>query len=228
MKLLVIFAWVGFLSAACSKYQYLDFAATQNEILPNGIYQFENDSIKFVYKFSGQNTIVTLTIENKTAAPIFIDWRHSGLVYNGRSIQLDEDKTVTTTVLTRVPANFSNENKTVYSLENTIQNRNMLLPTAMYRNDSLVILRSRAIDIKENPPSSFHFVPDDEGNVKRQVHVYNSDQSPMRFQFFFTIKYGISQQHNVSYAHPFYLRYMEESKRRPSANTANQSYILRQ
>jgi hypothetical protein len=207
-----------FLISACTRYQYLDYATQENRVLDNGVYTFENDSIKFTYQFYGLYTNVALTIENKTSAPIFIDWKHSGLVYNGRSIKLKEDRIRMTTVVTQSPPELFDNNRTVITTDrvNHSTNANMLLPTGQYRSDAIVALRSRVIDLKENPPTSFQILPEQNRNGDRQVHVFEIAQSPMRFQFFFTIKYGIDQRVSQSYAHPFYLRYLEETKRKPS------------
>lgn len=212
----------------CTHYQYLDYSSGQNQLLTDGTYTFENDSIRFVYRFYGLNTVVSLTIENKTKDPIFIDWKHSGLVYNGIPVELNEDRTKTTTIFTRNPHDLLNNNRTEITTEQIRHNinSNMLLPTAQLRNDSIVILRSREIDLKENPPSTMQIIQDQNGNLIRHVHVYDLDQSPMRFQFFFNIKFGIKQDVSQSYTHPFFLRHLNESNRHAQQmKVRNASYI---
>ena len=225
-RFLLVALTIMFVSA-CSRYQLLDYATPQNQVLNDGYYIFENDSIKFTYRFYGQNTIVALYIENKTDAPIFIDWQHSGLVYNGKAVQLQEYRTRTTTIITQNPPVLLG-NRSEFQTEHIRHdlNANMLLPTAQFKQDSLVILRARKIDLEETPPTTFQVINDNTGNSHRSVHIFNHEQSPMRFQFFFTITFGISQAVSKSFTHPFYLRNLEESKNRPK-KIQNVSYIER-
>lgn len=219
----MFFGFLVFVISSCARYQYLDYAIPESQTLQQGVYSFENDSIKFSYTFYGLNTNVALTIENKTNAPIFIDWNHSGLVYNGKSLKLNEDRVLMTTVITQSPPEFFDNNRTVITTDrvNHSTNANMLLPTGQFVSDAILALRSRVIDQKEIATATLQMVPEQNGSSNRQVYVFERTTSPMRFQFFFTIKFGIDQSVSKSYAHPFYLRVMEESRRSPGNHGSN-------
>jgi hypothetical protein len=219
----LFFGFLVLVISSCARYQYLDYAIPENQALQQGVYSFENDSIKFSYTFYGLNTNVALTIENKTDAPIFIDWNHSGLVYNGKSLKLNEDRVLMTTVITQSPPEFFDNNRTVITTDrvNHSTNANMLLPTGQFVSDAIVALRSRPIDQNDNATGTLQIVPQQNGSSSRQVYVFERTTSPMRFQFFFTIKFGIDQSVSQSYAHPFYLRFMEESRTAPGNNGGN-------
>lgn len=81
------------LFAACSVYQLNTIASTnteRNEI--DGSFVQENDSLKIIYSFNGQNAPVSIEIHNKLNEPLLIDWQRSALLYNDSAVSYAGNK----------------------------------------------------------------------------------------------------------------------------------------
>lgn len=58
----------------------------------NGYFVQTGDSIDVFFSFTGENGIISVSIENKTADMIYVDWRKSGIVLDNNEIFFTEDK----------------------------------------------------------------------------------------------------------------------------------------
>lgn len=69
---------------SCSKFQYVTISSPLKQ---NGIREFEheNDSVRIVYNFQGYHGPVKLAVYNKLDVPLFINWRMSSLIVDGKS-----------------------------------------------------------------------------------------------------------------------------------------------
>lgn len=58
-----------------------------------GFYTFDNDDIQIRYSFWAENGIMAFIIYNKTDKPIYIDWKKSAMIYNGKQNPYYTNKT---------------------------------------------------------------------------------------------------------------------------------------
>jgi hypothetical protein len=87
------------LCVACNRYQYSTISSSQLDKNDINELVFENDSLKLVYNFMGPDLGPNIFIENKLMEPVYIDWRESALIVNGRTysyspIEVDPDGNV--------------------------------------------------------------------------------------------------------------------------------------
>ncbi|MBB6126993.1 hypothetical protein [Mucilaginibacter lappiensis] len=83
--LLIICAAIALLSS-CSTYQMNTLSSTNtvhNE--QTGEFKLENDSVKILYSFAGENVPIRINIYNKLNEPIYADWERSAFVMNKKS-----------------------------------------------------------------------------------------------------------------------------------------------
>ena len=75
--------------------QVVTVSATSDGIIKdkNNFYQFENSDIKVVYSFWGDRGILGFRAINKTDHPIYIDWKKSSLINNGKQMPYYTNKT---------------------------------------------------------------------------------------------------------------------------------------
>jgi len=59
----------------------------------DGFYTFENDDVKITYSFWAENGIMAFVIFNKSEKPIYIDWKKSSMIYNGKQNPYYTNKT---------------------------------------------------------------------------------------------------------------------------------------
>lgn len=74
-----------FLLASCSRFQYLTLSG--NNLSQNEQKEFisENDELLITYNFNGYNCPVNISIFNKTNKPVYIDWKKSAIIANGKA-----------------------------------------------------------------------------------------------------------------------------------------------
>jgi hypothetical protein len=85
---------ICFLSiTSCSKY-YISTLSSTNALKDSKTGQFnvENDSVKVTYSFAGLNAPVQVTVKNKLAVPIYVDWSKSALIFEEKATSYVPDK----------------------------------------------------------------------------------------------------------------------------------------
>lgn len=85
-KLLIISLSAMAMFSACSTYQMNTVSSTNTQHDDKtGEFKFENDSIRIVYSFAGQNAPIHMNIYNKLNEPVYVDWERSALITGERS-----------------------------------------------------------------------------------------------------------------------------------------------
>lgn len=56
----------------------------------NGEFVIAGDSIEIRFNFYGENAPITISVNNKTSQPIYVDWRRSGVIIDDQSVTLRE------------------------------------------------------------------------------------------------------------------------------------------
>lgn len=85
-KKLLIFLLITSLFASCDRFTQVVYVAPTNQDIKNinHFYQYENDDVKIVYWFWGEHGIMSFLLWNKTDHPIYIDWKKSAMINNGK------------------------------------------------------------------------------------------------------------------------------------------------
>ncbi|AEW00941.1 hypothetical protein A4D02_13370 [Niastella koreensis] len=71
---------------SCTTFQYVTVSSTG--IAKNNRNEFvvENDSLRLIYNFSGQNGPIKISIYNKLDVPVYIDWQRSAVIVNDKTM----------------------------------------------------------------------------------------------------------------------------------------------
>jgi len=91
LLLLLILTTVG-----CSKSLIQLIETSSNNTIDNkGFWVFENDTVKITYSFWAENGLMAFNIYNKLDKPIYIDWKNSSFILEGRKLDywIDEKQT---------------------------------------------------------------------------------------------------------------------------------------
>jgi hypothetical protein len=89
---IVILSFVGCKSS--SYYQLYEFEPVNTKYDDHQFMIHENDSIKVTYSFWSNNGTVAFTFYNKLNEPIYIDWKKSSVIFNGKKENYWNDETV--------------------------------------------------------------------------------------------------------------------------------------
>ena len=74
--------------------QVIYISPTGKDITKVGeFYEFENNDVKIRYSFWAEGGLMGFMVYNKTNKPIYIDWKKSAMIYNGRNMPYYTNKT---------------------------------------------------------------------------------------------------------------------------------------
>ena len=201
---------------ACNRYQYSSIDSPQLDRNDKNEFVFENDSIKVVYNFMGQDLGADIFIENKLMERVYIDWRESALIVNGRTysyapIEVDPDGHVVggpgASTIDFIPARGT-LNKT---------------PLVLTRYYSTSIPKARLLKTTYTAAGISHPV---------KTAIFTEATSPLRFRSFIRYMVGSSTSEPLNVEHSFYVSRMMNARAGPQAimlngNHGNQFYTAR-
>lgn len=75
---------------ACAFHSYLqvyETKPTQPIHLAGNDYVFENDTLRISYNFWGEGGFLNFTVYNKLNTPLYIDWKKSSFIRNGKTVE---------------------------------------------------------------------------------------------------------------------------------------------
>ena len=91
--LLAIFLISLSISSFAKFSQVISISANDSIKKVDGFYQYENKDLIIRYSFWGENGIMGFMIFNKSDKPIYIDWKKSAMIYNGKYLPYYTNKT---------------------------------------------------------------------------------------------------------------------------------------
>lgn len=207
--LLIVFGGFG-----CSKYQYVSVSSK----LPQSRhkeYILENDTLKITYSFIGRNCPVSVSISNKLAQPLYIDWSKSWIATDSlvsfywidtihrpnTEIALIKEIDQTASPVSQIGAK--------QSIQETFRTiRKKFFP--LFPSDN-----TRSIN-----------VPLPYGSSDEILHVYNEEISPMLFRSVLVLSTDSSFTRSKKYSADFWVSDIFESSERDVQNiTANQFHL---
>lgn len=93
MKKLIFLLCITTVFTSCSSYYYSQLSASKGNVKnEQGCFVTENDSVRIVYSFHGENAPVNVSVFNKTGQPLYIDWQRSALIVNGLAVSYQGEK----------------------------------------------------------------------------------------------------------------------------------------
>ena len=195
VKIIPIAVMAFLIFSSCSTYQYATISSSTLSM--NGLqeFEFENDTVRIIYNFYGENAPVTITIKNKLSVPIFVDWHNSSLNLNGRSVSYappqmpqSDDFVPPHSYLTRNPIGITNT-----FIEN--------VPAKAYQKVQYSITEGYRIPVK--------------------AVVFTEGSSPLLFKSYLSLSIGNRDAWPVAYEHSFFVSQLLRSKKGPGTMWSN-------
>lgn len=85
MKRPLLFPAVMIFLSSCTQYQYLTVSGENISKNEKNEFVSENDTLKVQYSFADYNGKVGITLYNKSAGPLEVDWKKSALIVDGKA-----------------------------------------------------------------------------------------------------------------------------------------------
>ena len=80
--------------ASCSRFTQVVYVSPTNDDIKsiNHFYQYENEEVKVVYWFWADHGVMSFLVWNKTEQPMYIDWKKSAMINNGKRMSYYDTK----------------------------------------------------------------------------------------------------------------------------------------
>ena len=183
--------------SGCQSYQYVTVKSdlNNNDV---GEYYIENDTVKVFFLFTGANGPVIIEVINKLDQPLYVNWKNSALIVDGKSHPLWMDIADVNINTDGVAYSYPNGQFIGASSSGTITKKepiSFLPPATSVINDNYK-LAGRHIDIpKSHRPHKFT-LPSANGFIDVKKYEFAPDNSPMSFRLFLT--YATDEQQKTS------------------------------
>jgi hypothetical protein len=175
------------ISIGCTRYQY---ALIESPLPKNhdGSYLYENDTFSILYTFNGRNGPLQMTLNNKSAHPLFIDWSRSAYIANGQQYSLWED-------------GFG---------------QNPVVQIAPKAQDSF-IKRYLSVGFIELPDfqKQKSTLDTNTGKVNADLYDYTEENSPLNFSVYLTIADDVNFKNARGLSHNFWLKEINSTMASP-------------
>lgn len=95
---ITVILFIVILITSCSKkYIQLFTTSSDNTVMRDDYWVFENDTVKITYQFWAERGIMSFEFFNKLDKPIYIDWKNSSYIFNDMKMNYWTDEVVTQT-----------------------------------------------------------------------------------------------------------------------------------
>jgi hypothetical protein len=188
------------LFSSCRTYQYVTLDAektTKNDVKE---LVWENDTVKVIFNFNGRWGGLNLTVLNKSAQPISINWQKSAVVYTDASYNLfDMSARITGDIErnlldTRIPDPYIQRMASINATILTPNSYNFLPPKTYVNQKNLQLFKVRP-SVKALPDDlPVEKIKADESTVNYRKAVYDLSSTPFKFKLFLTYDAANGQQ----------------------------------
>lgn len=87
MKYLFYLSFAILIFSSCGKSFIQIFETVANNVeTKNDYYVFESDTLRITYSFWTSQGVMSFSVYNKSDRPIYIDWKNSSFIYNGKKL----------------------------------------------------------------------------------------------------------------------------------------------
>jgi hypothetical protein len=200
----------------CMKYQY---TTVSSNMISNEQKEFvhENDSLIVKYNFSGNNCPVRISIENKLATPLFVDWKRSALIVNDLSQSYSTDNAVIDAYGTGITflwgesgsSQFINVQGTITKSEST----GFIPPHAKIQSDA-VYASDNYKKLKGKKSKTIRVYSSDSFTLARHYE-FNEANSPARFRSYLTLSTDPNFSSLIIYDDSFWVTEIVQTDLRP-------------
>lgn len=167
----------------CNKHQFIFVEARQDHA--TGGFLTENDSLEIQYNFSGENIPVKITVKNKSEKPVYIDWKKSVVIIDGKKYDYWNDNSHIELSGNSYPLVYS-----VYTdAEGTIvkdERITYIAPRSYIETTRILLQTAEFVNLPENNFTHLS-MRSENGPVKVKRYNFSEENSPLIFRSLLTL-----------------------------------------
>jgi hypothetical protein len=172
----------------------------------------ENDSLRLLYNFYGENAPINITIQNKLNVPVYIDWQRSALVVNEKAISYIPAEMLIQGDFYSNSYTAGNRSSSVGQAEGSISaiarmpQKMDFIPPQSYITKSPMGVTNKLIE--NVPDTAYHrvnYTMIDGYSKAVKMATFTEATSPLRFRSYLTLMVGDSTTKPVAVEHTFYV-----------------------
>jgi hypothetical protein len=211
-KLLPLASFV-LLFSSCTTYQYMRVSGKNITANDNREFVMENDSVRVIYNFHGQNAPIHVEVLNKMDKPIYVDWSRSALIINDKaisyvpsSVPISGSVTTTTSSLPRPGGGFRQTTSYGdFSGSVGVPREMDFIPPGSYKNKTpLGVTNVFYPEARKN--AKRRLIADGEGHAASvMTREYADTSSPFQFSSYLTLFMEGSTDQPIALQHSFYV-----------------------
>jgi hypothetical protein len=208
--------------SSCSTYQYVTLDSGDMPKNERKELLWENDMMRVAYKFSNEGGFMTIAVFNKTSQPIYVNWKKSALIEDGRAISLF-DRTVIVSGAIAADSYQVNQNQSVGL---SLFSASFDLPEGIDFLPPLSGLSKTPVNMYQTG-SSNSLIPLDvpkerikiaDGTITKFRRIdYTGETSPLKFKIYLTLALGQSSSAEFSVQHSLYAKEVIQTNEAPQS-----------
>lgn len=205
--------------SACTKYQ---FATVDGNLQRNNRNEFvsETDSFRVEYNFNGHSGPVKISIHNKLDIPLYVNWKKSAIVIDGKSSTYWKDQAILDGSTSSVGIESANTVSTSSgSISGTITKSDEIsfIAPKSYADVSMIRLKSDMFKFNKSlkPISATYSALS--GPESDPTYFFDDEDSPMHYSSYITLSYDPNFEHEAIIKNEFWVREVMETYTKPKS-----------
>lgn len=209
MKKCLPFLLIPLFISSCTVYEFMTVGSNQMDMNPRHEFVSNNDSILVIYNFNGENAPVNLVVKNYLNTPVFIDWKLSTMVVNGKAISYNQTSPI------KIEGHYDGS---AYRIGRSSTSEGNVMATATLPEEMSFIPGNTYISktsekmldqfIYSVPDSAYHpkamKLSNGTNDVLKQAS-FSEQSSPVHFVSYLAVRFGDPAAKPVMYQHNFFI-----------------------
>jgi len=208
MRPLLLFILLTSLISSCIQYQYVTIDGSGHRTDMQEFFE-ENDSVRIQYNFNGPDAPVNVIIDNKTDAPIYIDWSRSALIINDKAISymskvVPIEGTFGSSSVGSSHGEYASTSGSVYATAILPDNLDFI-PPASYISKNPMSVTNQFMVVPDSAFRTERITLSDGSFTKASHASFTEQSSPLHFKSYLTLIFGDQSNKPVAYQCSFYI-----------------------
>jgi hypothetical protein len=214
--------YVFFLLAfsSCTKYQYGTISSNATKG-PDSVYLFENDSVQIKYSVKGEDCPLNISIFNKLSVPLYVDWRKSSVIINGKSFPVWTDQAEIQAYTTKYSASLYDVTNGSMTRPESIS----FVPPQSYISMKPVTLRSNFFKL-DRKTSKKTIIQSPTIAARGFEYAFQKEASPLAFRSFLAIAADESFRSPLYVEHHFWVSHVLETTLSPTSKPLSENQFV--
>ena len=177
--------------SGCMKYQYSTIDSNLNRNAKNEFLK-ENDSIQVIYNFNGHNGPIGISVKNKLDKPLFVNWKRSSIIMDGKSDTYWRDQSALTASSSGYELNWLNgittSRGTISGTLSRPDEISFIAPNS-YIKSSLLNLKSDFFKINKSVKPMQTDINSTTGSKSGYIYYFDDYNSLLKYRSYLTFSY---------------------------------------